>query len=568
MIQQIGFKNFRRFEEFPMMNLAKINIFVGRNNTGKSTVLKALQLLKSNLKSLSKISNKSNVFASMHPMFVFGLDENDELHIDNFERALYKKAKRKEIALSATIDDCFFSVILNGEGIQKNGNNVAVPYSAIELESRNLRMFFDFQSRDLKIEFFEINKEKLDSKLSEKEELEKDKIKLESIVKNTTENLNKISSEGSPTELKQAVSEAQDAKSSWAKVIAKLSILNKEIKNLEDNLEFCFDIKNLPDYSDTISVNIIDQLFYNLQSYADDEEFKDPNYGMDRRTTEYKELCNIKEKLSEVMDVLQRERLRFLRALSGFDIEYIHAHAASQRVIYLKKDRNDVLSRALSEFCKSRIGIGEPEWQFVKKWMGYQYFGIGEDFHIEHIQSAGYTFSIIDDNEELNLADKGTGSIQLMTLLLSLAVIMRKVRTENYYPIILIEEPEQNLHPMLQSLLADLFADFCHEVNSHLESVIVNGNKECQLIVETHSEYLIRRTQLIVTEIAKDGNYNIDELAEVNHFKVFYFPSDKYAYPYDMIYQQNGLFLRKFDTGFFDEAGKLHMQILKNSNKS
>ena len=52
MIQQVGFKNFRRFEEFPMIDLGNINIIVGRNNAGKSTVLKALQLIKGNLNTL------------------------------------------------------------------------------------------------------------------------------------------------------------------------------------------------------------------------------------------------------------------------------------------------------------------------------------------------------------------------------------------------------------------------------------------------------------------------------------------------------------------------------------
>lgn len=88
MIQQVAFKNFRRFENFPSMNLGNINIFVGRNNAGKSTVLKALQLMKGNLNTLSNFSSSKDVFASMKPMFVFDIDNMAELHIDNFERAL------------------------------------------------------------------------------------------------------------------------------------------------------------------------------------------------------------------------------------------------------------------------------------------------------------------------------------------------------------------------------------------------------------------------------------------------------------------------------------------------
>ena len=134
MIQEISFKNFRRFEEFPTMNLGDINIFVGRNNSGKSTVLKALQLMKGNLNTLSNISNSNNVFASMRPMFVFDVDELAELHIDNFERALYNKATRKEITLTATINDCFFKIVLDGQSVEQNSYYVAIPYNYIELK--------------------------------------------------------------------------------------------------------------------------------------------------------------------------------------------------------------------------------------------------------------------------------------------------------------------------------------------------------------------------------------------------------------------------------------------------
>ena len=38
----IGFKNFRKFEDFPPIELDPITIFVGENNAGKSTLRKSL----------------------------------------------------------------------------------------------------------------------------------------------------------------------------------------------------------------------------------------------------------------------------------------------------------------------------------------------------------------------------------------------------------------------------------------------------------------------------------------------------------------------------------------------
>ena len=56
MIQQIGFKNFRRFENFPMMDLSKVNLLVGTNNSGKSTLVKGAILLLDDLKKMDNFT--------------------------------------------------------------------------------------------------------------------------------------------------------------------------------------------------------------------------------------------------------------------------------------------------------------------------------------------------------------------------------------------------------------------------------------------------------------------------------------------------------------------------------
>ncbi|MDD6701441.1 MAG: AAA family ATPase, partial [Bacteroidales bacterium] len=109
---------------------------------------------------------------------------------------------------------------------------------------------------------------------------------------------------------------------------------------------------------------------------------------------------------------------------------------------------------------------------------------------------------------------------------------------------IIIEEPEQNLHPRLQSKLADLFA-------------AVAEDESYNFLVETHSEYLIRRTQVLVAEM----NLTEEELEKQNPFKVYYFPHNGSAY--DMKYLPSGRFDNKFGEGFFDESAKWHLEILK-----
>ena len=149
----------------------------------------------------------------------------------------------------------------------------------------------------------------------------------------------------------------------------------------------------------------------------------------------------------------------------------------------------------------------------------------------------------------------GMGTNQLMVLLFSLATIMfeegyhGKDGGRSYIPkFIIIEEPEQNLHPRLQSKLADLILD-------------VTKDPSYRFLIETHSEYLIRRTQVLVAEMGLEET----DLEKQNPFKVYYFPED--SRPYDMKYQINGHFEETFGEGFFDEAGKWTRELIRSKRK-
>ena len=176
-------------------------------------------------------------------------------------------------------------------------------------------------------------------------------------------------------------------------------------------------------------------------------------------------------------------------------------------------------------------------------------FGIGKNYIIESFGGEGYTIKIDTENGWVNLADLGMGSNQLMVLLFSLATIMYEHGHhgtdggKSYISkFIIIEEPEQNLHPRLQSKLADLFA-------------AVAVDESYNFLVETHSEYLIRRTQVLVAEM----NLSEEELEKQNPFKVYYFPAEDL--PYDMKYTTSGRFDNSFGEGFFDEASSSALTI-------
>ncbi len=64
-MNQIGFKNFRRFKELKQQSLGDITVLVGANNAGKSTLVKGLLLILDNLRTL-KIGGGDSLFVVGH----------------------------------------------------------------------------------------------------------------------------------------------------------------------------------------------------------------------------------------------------------------------------------------------------------------------------------------------------------------------------------------------------------------------------------------------------------------------------------------------------------------------
>lgn len=230
--------------------------------------------------------------------------------------------------------------------------------------------------------------------------------------------------------------------------------------------------------------------------------------------------------------------------INNTTVEYIYAHGSSRRVLFDYNDRNDYMAMTLHDLVNERIS--NQERYFINKWL--KAFGIGVGYKITSVVGESFILQITNKNgQETYLADMGMGTNQLITLLFRLAIFIHKQHIHKklpYKPTIVLEEPEQNMHPAFQSKLADLFFEVEQEFGF-------------SFLIETHSEYLVRRAQVIV---AMQNYENEKDLDRKNPFRVFYFPENKN--PYDMRFRTDGNFSREFGTGFYDEATNLLFQII------
>ena len=527
-MRQIGFKNFRKFKDFPIMNLAPITIFVGENNAGKSTVVKGIL-------ALSDFLNESH-FDDFDPMFY--IDDDDEerykrdnikilknikfnfnssylAHIGTFKRALYNKAENNLITFYTLAGKVYLSITVEGNPEDEESVSGRLTNLKVNISPYNIDMAFNFDSDEALVTFNPrpINQ---NPKLFQSSRGE--------ILKAYFELINH------PITLKTKIS------NNW-----RPSGFNIIISFIE-----CIEMA-------------INATFFKELSVAEKESRMPPSliYAIPFENISEEDLTFLKKSApllspspQTVTSRVVSGRVRFLSARTistSMNIEYLYAHAVSQTVIYSAKDTNDYLSRTIHEFAPFH-GIRSKH-LFVTKWM--KEFGIGTDFAIRSVGGEAHIVYITNnDGEKVNLADKGMGSIQLMVLLFRLAITLPSKQDRDdmvssassfYGKVIIIEEPEQNLHPKLQSKLADLF----FQLNKHYHY---------HFIIETHSEYLIRKTQVIVSE-----QFNTEEGLKKNPFKIYYFPSEDV--PYEVVYRTNGRFENDFGSGFFDEAANLTFKL-------
>jgi predicted ATPase len=666
----IGFKNFRSFAKDTRIDLADLTVLTGPNSSGKSSVLKALQLLKANKGALEKLDftdqehklgnyalsvHKNDTKRNMHfevPFKIelvdmvleleYKLDTTNELKFGLLHRFVIKFAFDNKPILTATreadgryaskydVDEyCQLQLILFQTQIavwiryQEISEMTYLTYGFDPNDKRSIRLlamhwaFFDQEEVSRVKELRDFTKENIincgkdaasmkqlfyfteayshygrennyiysQSSIKNHTLIHFDLLVLKSIVNGQLSDtaldivldiLGKENSEWIDNMVK-LWRLSDEEKLTFDPVAAQLAVVLKEAAHLFLTELDIIDYRKLYLRLTKESLNpILDLYTYWKRSYSLSEfiEIDLSTKGFSGFEISDNSLAHGFFATIKNINLQYAEKLEFdLRKSNSKNMQIVNLNRKNNRFRCLPNDLVSKLSDHLRPIKRSHFleavrantqrtytwqsqGTGfnqlllalmqeKAVWRvaFIEKWL--KEFEIAQKFEIKPLIQ-GLGAEVLLDGKPL--ADFGYGVTQFVPILLKIVLIAFEDDTtqdEHFSGLLYIEEPETNLHPKLQSKLADLFMDAIKTFNM-------------QIIVETHSEYLIRKLQYLTAQ------KKIKPEETVIHY--FNDPKEKLPKGEPQVKKitiaPDGRLSGEFGAGFYDETARLMMAML------
>ncbi len=545
MINKIGVENFRVFKDYTEFELRPLTLLTGPNNAGKSSLTKLLLLLNNGLQEL-------NFKEGIHNLEDYKNSLNRDCNNENLHLTLYDKI---DILESEVKMDLYYNSkgIIEKLEISTNSINIITftkKYSMIEdvaeyqlenefgeIETHEDWDFTDYCDYNLSfninyiIQLFYDNKiifEEAERKRQIRNEIEsipKDYLLYDLIVdgENCTSNNIDLLLKFQKTEFAKNVYSFDTDDPNFVDKNVLIEECNNAITTLSERIKMkiYYKIENEKIFKNSkieIIENYLGDLIFNKTIFEDDFSFNIVGKS-------YKIINNKKEIIKH-----------FSNFRNNFNhYEYISPMRGNQKRVLFNKSES-----AIDELA-AKVNI-----KLQKKYLEAVLPKIGISGIID-IKRDENTISIIsikkDENDEnpMNLADFGFGYSQLIPIILKIIDCQNKKQYN-----LIIEEPEANLHPNLQSILADIFV------------LTLEHFKDFNFIIETHSVYFIKKLQLLTAKKQIATNKSV----------IYYFSSDNLE-PLDIPepkvkkieIDEFGRLSDEFGKGFFDEENNLSIDL-------
>lgn len=605
-LHKFELENFRLFKEMQGFDFAPISLFTGVNNSGKSSVIKSLLLLKESFNKSKKISEL--------------LFTESKHHLGSFTQCTNNQNnKEKYLKFKLSLPLKYFGIDCS----------IELEYRPNLLFSENgaLKAFKIFH-KNREIINFDLNPDlseddKLNpSNLAENSKREmKLKIDFAYIERHVRDEFLKDGIKKMMTPPKERMTTEEQRKAfDEFNLEEEMEYDRKENERLNSSFNWFFDVSWKFPYKNTNDIDLSDLLLSEDNETTNYEiDFNEPMFLIKDKPTDkilddetYNKVIRERINYSE-SNIVGIRVLFFKKSATGDPFLDSYLKEVGDLLFYVNQSNNDIslsdfgkliytkilketITESVSLLIKSIKNIyslsslrgnterlysnnseivdinniiiqflesdaylkDSPIAKFIDK--SLKLFTIGDQLSIDRHQGVASEIFIQRGDEKILLADLGFGFTQLLPIILKVAIIAKEndmnlanaFQSERYNPSILIlEEPESNLHPSYQSKLADLILDAARTFN-------------IQFIVETHSEYLIRKLQFLVAK--KD--------IKPRDVSLFYFNEpdsilngEKQVKKIEI--QKDGSLSSEFGNGFFDEADNLAIQLfVLNKNAS
>lgn len=575
-LNTFGIKNFRIFDDVNgvIEELSEINLITGANNSGKSSLIKALQLIKNSIE---------------QNQIPFDLDFTKQEHLlGDIQNVLYNK-ENGSIEISLPFDflgiQTIYIALTFEVASKKNIYKAKLRKVEIKDKSDDVVIFL-FKYREATDEEIKVSQTEYENELEEYKKLQADK-------KENKENFYVLNLNFFPTDnpldsivdweiniavlVKYLTELLKFYKIYLDKKLSKETLLELDknyyetgfsssvfINSFKDKLNIENWEKFLKEKSEENNV-IKGSEKIGIYDFQPEEPYY-PNYPIE--IVFYDKIKQIiKDKLNW-KDIEKNNDRKYSVLENAFHSQWEHLRSKLSSINYLSNIREDnnriynaTNNTSFINLLKDFYSFEEPPIGFINKYL--EAFKIGKELKINYLhQYQLIRVSIITmDDKTRELVDFGYGIKQLIIILIQIGVLSEKNRrtvegyddeyggisiSDYYEPsVLLLEEPETNLHPKWQSLLADMFAE-------------ANNSFNIQFIIETHSEYLIRKFQTLVAKNSIKGK----------NIKIFYMRNpqnlsdDKKQIETLNIKEDGSINYHVFDKGFFDESYELEFSLL------